>query len=199
MKLYIVRHGNTFKDSEVPRRIGQRTDLPLVESGMIQAHKLGKYFKNNSIKFDLAFSSNLIRTTTTAEIVLSYNSSSLKLNFDVLFTEIDHGMDEGKTDNEIIKRIGSDALYNWETLAIEPEGWSVNKNDRILGWIKFLEEIKKLDNVLIVTSNGAARIALIAFDLLNKVENIKLKTGSFGILEIEKNNSIKVVEWGVQP
>jgi len=196
--LYIVRHGNTFNDTEVPRRIGQFTDLPLVESGIIQAHKLGKYFKNNDIKFDLAFTSNLLRTKTTAEIILSYNSSNLKLNFDDLFTEIDHGIDEGKTDQEIIDRIGSEALISWETLAIEPNGWVINKNLRILGWIKLLERITKFDNVLIVTSNGAARIALIAFDLLKNVENIKLKTGSIGILNID-NNNIQMVEWGIQP
>ena len=199
MNLYIVRHGNTFKDTEVPKRIGQFTDLPLVESGIIQAHKLGKYFKNKDIKFDLAFSSNLLRTKTTAEIILSYNSSNLELNFDDLFTEIDHGIDEGKTDKEIINRIGSEALISWETLAIEPNGWVINKDLRILGWIKLLERITKFDNVLIVTSNGAARIALIAFDLLKNVENIKLKTGSIGILNIENNNNIQMVEWGIQP
>ena len=183
----------------MPRRIGQRTDLPLVETGVIQAHKLGEYFKNKSVKFDLALSSNLLRTKTTAEIILSYNSTNPELNFDDLFTEIDHGIDEGKTDREIILRIGSEALINWETKAIEPKGWFVNKDSRVRGWIKLLEDIRHLNDVLIVTSNGAARIALIAFDLLNKEDNIKLKTGAIGILNVDNKNKIKVVEWGVQP
>ncbi len=40
--LYIVRHGNTFEPDEPPRRIGRRTDLPLVESGRAKEDKLGQ-------------------------------------------------------------------------------------------------------------------------------------------------------------
>ena len=38
----IVRHGNTFDGNEPVRRIGARTDLPLVASGFDQARALGQ-------------------------------------------------------------------------------------------------------------------------------------------------------------
>ena len=43
-RIFIIRHGNTFESSADARRIGARTDIPLVESGHAQAARLGVWF-----------------------------------------------------------------------------------------------------------------------------------------------------------
>lgn len=43
--LIIARHGNTFGPDDTPTRVGARTDLPLVESGIQQARLLGTHLR----------------------------------------------------------------------------------------------------------------------------------------------------------
>jgi probable phosphoglycerate mutase len=62
---YIVRHGQT--DWNVQRLIQGQIDIPLNETGEKQAQEAAKQFKK--IKFDLAFSSDLMRAHRTAEII----------------------------------------------------------------------------------------------------------------------------------
>ena len=48
-RFFIVRHGNTFGPGEVLRRVGARTDIPLVPSGEEQAQALGAWFAEQGI------------------------------------------------------------------------------------------------------------------------------------------------------
>ncbi len=59
--IYIVRHGQT--DYNVKGKYAGRTDIPLNEKGIEQAHELHEILKE--IKFDLVFSSPLQRTLKT--------------------------------------------------------------------------------------------------------------------------------------
>jgi broad specificity phosphatase PhoE len=72
MRAFIVRHGNTFAAREEPRRIGARTDLPLVESGRAQAEALAAHFAAQGIRFARCLCSPLLRTRQTAAIVAPY-------------------------------------------------------------------------------------------------------------------------------
>jgi len=63
---YIVRHGET--DWNNKKVVQGHTDIPLNKTGQNQAKEIAKKFKD--IKFDLAFSSDLLRTKHTAEIIL---------------------------------------------------------------------------------------------------------------------------------
>ena len=63
--LYIVRHGET--EWNVQKRIQGQTDSLLTSIGEYQAKTLANKFK--SIKFDAAFSSDLLRAKRTADII----------------------------------------------------------------------------------------------------------------------------------
>jgi uncharacterized phosphatase len=62
---YLVRHGET--DWNKQRIIQGQTDVPLNATGEQQAKEAAKHFKK--IKFDLAFSSDLLRAKRTTEII----------------------------------------------------------------------------------------------------------------------------------
>lgn len=64
--VYVVRHGET--DWNIVGRIQGHTDIPLNDLGLQQAHMLKEKLKG--IEFSGAFSSNLSRAHTTAEILL---------------------------------------------------------------------------------------------------------------------------------
>jgi len=79
MNLFIVRHGNTFLPGQKITRVGANTDVSLVESGILQAHDLGLYFRNENIFFDRVYCSSLVRTFKSAEIIIDYQINKLNI------------------------------------------------------------------------------------------------------------------------
>ncbi|MBM3402015.1 MAG: histidine phosphatase family protein [Bacteroidetes bacterium] len=200
MNLYVVRHGNTFLENQVPVRIGQKTNLPLVESGVNQALELGKYFLREKIIFDLVFCSFLDRTKQTADLIMNYQPFRILPIQDVLFNEIDHGIDEGKSDTEIKLRIGEKALFDWDRYGIVPEGWIVDEENRKKEWRIFINKYKdKFENILVVTSNGSARFLLKSFNFSNDIPNLKLQTGSFSKINFQDENRVVIKQWDKRP
>ena len=65
MKLYIIRHGETYWNIE--GRLQGRTDIELTPSGISIADRSSQGMKN--IRFDYIFSSPLKRAYKTAEII----------------------------------------------------------------------------------------------------------------------------------
>lgn len=67
MKIYYVRHGQTFHNRD--GKWNGFVDSILTGGGVHQAYNLGH--KTKDVKFDIAFTSPLLRTRQTAEIMLS--------------------------------------------------------------------------------------------------------------------------------
>jgi 2,3-bisphosphoglycerate-dependent phosphoglycerate mutase len=202
-KLFIARHGNTFDKGDVLLRVGKKTDIPLSQSGIKQAIKLGEFFTDEAIEFDEIFSSNLKRTKETARIVLEKMSrSDVNVIPMDIFDEIDYGPDEGKPEEEVAARVGREAIVRWDKEAIAPEGWGVDIEKIKSNWIKFAESIKDSDEtILIVTSNGIARFApYILNDPGHFIENnnIKLSTGAVSSLSYNEGEW-KVNYWNKRP
>jgi broad specificity phosphatase PhoE len=199
--LYIVRHGNTFGPDEVPRRIGRRTDLPLVESGRAQAEALGIWFEAQGIRFDRAMTSPLLRTRETAALILARQSDPPAMEAEEWLAEIDHGPDENKPEPAVIDRIGVDALKAWDTHSIPPQDWLVDREARLDGWRGLFAQ-RDSGNTLLVTSNGAARFALLADPDLAaqaaRLPSLKLRTGAFGVIRVGEP-SLHVLAWDRRP
>lgn len=202
--LIIARHGNTFGPDETPTRVGARTDLPLVESGREQARKIGKYLSENRLIPDVVYTSHLKRTIETAEIAIKESGVSNPTYQLDMFNEVDYGPDEDKTEDEVISRIGAQAIKDWDEKAIVPDGWIVDPDDIIENWHKFEDQIRAHDDnetVLVVTSNGIARFAPhITGDFEGFAANhkIKISTGALAILE-HKDGAWSVKEWNLKP
>lgn len=202
--LIIARHGNTFGPNDTPTRVGARTDLPLVESGKEQARKIGAYLKRNSLIPDVVYTSNLRRTIETAEIAIKESGVSNPIFQLDIFNEIDYGPDENKTEDEVIARIGEQAIEDWDKHAIVPDGWNINTDEVIQNWLGFEDQIRAFDDnetILVVTSNGIARFAPHItgnFDGFAAQNNIKLSTGTLAVLE-HKDGQWKISEWNLKP
>jgi len=202
--LIIARHGNTFEPGDTPTRIGARTDLPLVEKGRSQAAALGRYIKQHRLIPDVVYSSKLKRTIETAEIAVRESGVTNPVFSLDIFNEIDYGPDENKLEDEVIARIGKDAIEQWDARAIVPDGWKVEPHQMIKNWHDFADQIRAHDDnetVLVVTSNGVARFAPHLtgdFDGFRAAHNLKLATGAIGILDY-KDNRWSVREWNIKP
>ncbi len=202
--LIIARHGNTFGPEDTPTRVGARTDLPLVEKGEEQARAIGKYLSENRSVPDAVYTSHLLRTIQTARIAIKESGVTNPIYQLDIFNEIDYGPDENKTEEEVIARIGAEAIKEWDENAIPPDGWLVNPDEIIENWKQFADQICAHDDnetVLVVTSNGIARFVPHItgdFEEFQAEHNIKLSTGALGILKHE-DNRWSVKEWNIKP
>lgn len=197
----IVRHGDTFEPGAPPRRIGARTDLPLVESGERQARLLRAAFDAAALRFERAWTSPLRRTRDTAATLLAGRDVAAE-TADWLI-EIDHGPDEGAPESAVRARIGEPALAAWDRDAVPPPGWRIDAARRIADWRAALaERARHAGDALIVTSSGAARFALLCHTALacdaRALPSSKLRTGAWGRLTL-RDGAWRIVEWDRRP
>lgn len=201
--LIIARHGNTFGPDDTPTRVG-KTDLPLVEKGREQAKAIGRYLREHKLIPDVVYSSQLQRTYETAQIAIKESGISNPIFQLDIFNEIDYGPDENKTEDEVIARIGKEAIEEWDTHAVVPDGWKVNPPEIIRNWHNFADQICAHDDeetVLAVTSNGIARFAphiTGKFEEFSTSNKIKLATGALAILRHEKGQWF-IKDWNIKP
>lgn len=195
----IVRHGNTFAPGEAPRRIGLRTDIPLVASGQDQARALGAAFAGDA-PFDHIFTSPLRRTRETAELIGAQQAKPPPAQPCDWLAEIDHGPDEDQPEDVVQARIGAAALTAWDAAATPPPGWTVDAEPRLQSWRALLEQAS--GRILIVTSNGAARFALLAHPDLREqaalLPSMKLRTGAWGCI-VRDDAGLRIDAWDVRP
>ncbi len=196
--LIVARHGNTFEDGEPPRRVGKRTDLKLTEKGRAQARAIGKWLKDNNLMPDAVYSSTLQRTIETAKLAVGETGVTQPVYQLAIFDEIDYGLDENKTEDEVVARLGPETLKAWDREGIVPPGWRADPAEIIRNWQGFAERIREHDDnevILAVTSNGIARFAPF---LAGAISQSKLPTGALAVIRFE-DGSWKIKEWGTIP
>ncbi len=202
--LIVARHGNTFEDGETPRRVGARTDLPLTARGRLQGRAIGLWLKDNTLIPDVVYSSVLQRTVETAKLAVQETGVKQPVFQLAIFNEIDYGPDEDRPEDEVVARIGKDALKAWEEQAVVPEGWKADPAAIIDNWQGFGRRVREHDDneiVLAVTSNGIARFAPHLtgdFDGFAAAHGLKLATGALGILR-HADNRWTVEHWNIRP
>lgn len=199
-RIVICRHGNTFDKGDVVTRVGARTDLPLSISGIDQARGLAKHFKSDTsgFNFELAFCSSLLRTYQTADFILTSGHKVKSLTILEFLTEIDYGEDENKPEEDVVARVGHDAIKLWDEKAVPPEGWDVNPKALIQSWKSFFKQYQNQNcDILVMTSNGIARFALDAVDEIATDAPRKLRTAAYGIVDIENGHS-KLTAWDIR-
>jgi 2,3-bisphosphoglycerate-dependent phosphoglycerate mutase len=199
-RLIIARHGNTFGPGDTPTRVGARTDLPLVESGIKQARHIGAYFKHHQIIPDVVYTSELKRARQTAE----HTGLTTPITQLACFNEIDYGPDENKPEPDVIARVGTEALDAWNQDAVVPPGWLVDPQAIIQSWLDFGAMLRTQhtgQTVFVVTSNGIARFAPCLtgdFKSFCEAYSIKLKTGALASFS-HINNTWTVDDWNINP
>ncbi|WP_230849122.1 histidine phosphatase family protein [Legionella saoudiensis] len=204
-RLLIARHGNTFAPGEIVRRVGT-TDLPLVESGLLQGYALGAYLKQERLIPDVIFTSTLQRTIQTAEQAQKAMGTQLPMENLSIFNELDYGPDENQPEENVVARLGKEALAAWEAQALVPSGWQVSPAEIITNWQHFAEHLRQQyqgKTCLVITSNGIARFAPYLtgdFAAFSAQYPIKIATGALCIFTNELRSSVwNCLGWNVKP
>lgn len=190
--LIIARHGNTFGPGEEPRRVGGRTDLPLVARGRAQGLALGRALARTSLVPERVLCSRLSRARETAALALRAAGWALPLRAVKALNEIDYGPDENVAEWRVRARIGAAALAAWERESRPPPGWHVDPAESRRRWLRLAGGLPCVS--FIVTSNGVARFA-------PGLESrpAKLATGAYGIITRAPGEGWAVQAWNVRP
>ena len=88
--IYLIRHGRTSQNLE--KRLQGRSDLPLDETGVEQARRLGEFFRAQGVSFDRVLSSPLRRAVQTARLAAG---EGLPIETDARLIEMDYSPYEG--------------------------------------------------------------------------------------------------------
>lgn len=196
-RLLIVRHGDTFLPGEAPRRIGARTDLPLTPRGETQAGEVAAWLRAGGIEPDLALTGPLQRATRTARLLLAALPRPCPLREAGWLDEVDYGPDEGRPEDEVVARIGAEALARWDRTAEPASGWPVDRAARIAACGAEIAALP-VGKTLLVTSNGTARFLLLALGLGAGQPSLKLRTGAIGEVQIA-GTAARLCRWNVRP
>jgi alpha-ribazole phosphatase len=154
LRLYLIRHGEVV--GAASGKLLGRTDTPLSERGLQQAHELAEAL--STAQLSAVYSSDLQRASTTAEIIAK--RSKLRVQENSAWCEIDMGEWEGKTVDalndaapQLVGQLfGDPALFEY------PEGESfANFTSRIHGALDKLLMAHGSGNVALIAHGGVCR------------------------------------------
>ncbi len=146
LEVYLIRHGET-DFNKAKEGFKQAKNMSLNSTGRLQASLLRDSLKN--ISFDYIFSSNLLRTQETTNII--FNKYTIR--FDTRLREYKHGKynpDSDEWKNEY-RRLMNTGLKKEDIRPFGGENiWDVIKRVK-----EFIEEISLLDGRVAVVSHSA--------------------------------------------
>lgn len=195
MNVIFSRHGNTFSVNDPVVWVGATQDLPLVDSGLLQAKSLASALQKADIHLKAVFCSPLKRTYDYATIVLEQLHSTLKPIVDRRLNEIDYGNWAGLSHRQIQEIDEHEELSAWENLSAWPKNaaWLGSPAHMHKEIREFSEDLvahyDPSDVILVMTSNGRLRyfLKLIPglFNQYVKNKQFKVATGNICLLTYE--------------
>lgn len=174
-KLILIRHGQSTYNEE--NRFTGWKDVDLTKKGVKEATNAAKLLKDS--KFDLAFTSNLIRAQKTLDIILKNLNISLPIIKDEALNERDYGSLVGQNKHDAAKIFGEDQVQIWRRSydIPPPEGESLKMTlERTVPY--YIAEIAPLlsqNKNIIVSAHGNSIRSIVMHLLKVKKEDI-LKT-----------------------
>ena len=177
-KLIIVRHGQT--QMNVEGIFFGKLNPGLNEHGKMQCKRTAEILKKYD--YDAIYSSDLLRAAETAELV---NYSKLPITFDKRLQEIDFGIFEGLSYNEIQEKYPEEcekSKNEWKTFDFVTGESLVELQNRA---VKFVESLDKTKDNLVVTHWGVINCILSWYfsDELKSYWKYSVENGGICIIE----------------
>lgn len=198
MKIYMIRHGETNWNQE--NRLQGKMDIPLNENGIWLAGQAAKRFE--SVDFDLAYTSPLLRARQTAEAILK--GRNVPLYEDKRIEEIGFGEYEGMVYTKTYSDIPDE---NFSYFFRKPEAYQPAPcGERIE---ELLEREKDFlcdlftnpnlqDKTILVSTHGAALAGLLSVIKQKEVKdfwNCKLhKNCGYSVVEVRDGEAVIIAE-----
>ncbi len=184
---YILRHGHSLRNQKnIVCCWPEKNKCPLTNKGKEQVKKIAKGFKSK--KIDIIFSSDLLRTKQTAEIVGKELDISPK--FDKRLREFDAGIFNGKPVKLAYQYYGKYLEEIFEKRFPKGENYTDVKK-RVYGFLKEIEKKYKGKNILIISHELPLSMLRVAVKGVSNEEffsfrkKYKLDVGEFEKIEFK--------------
>jgi len=151
LHIYVFRHGETYYNRS--RRFTGRVNSRLTPKGIKQSNVIAEKLRKKT--FQIAFKTNLSRSSDSLKIVLKYHSECEKVIVDDRIIERSYGDFEGKFHKIVIKKYGKRQFDVWHrSYDVPPPGGESIKmvEKRVLPFIKDLIALIKRERANVVIS-----------------------------------------------
>lgn len=168
MVFLVLRHGqSTWNRKSV---LAGWNNIHLTDQGINEAKHAALLLKK--YKFDYVFTSDLVRTIQTCDIIQRQLEQDFKIISSSALKERNYGILTGKTKDELNKLYGALQVQKWRRSywGRPPEGESLDDVKHRFGYY-FNDNIKPLikqnKNVLIISHSNALRSFFVHLDIMN--------------------------------
>ena len=194
--LVLVRHGQS--EWNLKNLFAGWRDPDLTELGVEEAKAGGKALAEYGIKFDVAFTSVLVRAQRTCQMVLdAVGQSSLETICDQALNERDYGDLAGLNKDDARKRWGEEQVHIWRrSYDVQPPCGESLRDTGARVWPYYLTEILprvlRGQTVLVAAHGNSLRSLVMVLDRLSKEEILALNLAT-GVPMVYKLNADSTV------
>ena len=199
-KLYLIRHGQSTYNLE--NRFTGWKDVDLTKLGMSQAKEAAQLLSGH--KFDIAFTSDLLRAQKTLDIILN----ELELNLEILknqaLNERDYGDLVGQNKGEAADKFGTEQVQIWRRSfdTPPPNGESLKMTlERTLPYFNSVIKPHLINGKNVILSAHGNSIRSIIMDLFkyNPDQILKTEVGWCEPVIYTFNNNGKIIDFELIP
>jgi len=195
--LVLVRHGQS-QWNEKNLFTGWK-DPDLTEKGEKEAKEAGLALKESGYKFDIMFTSVLLRAKRTGKLILEQmGQEDLKTFENEALNERNYGDLAGLNKDDARKKWGEDQVHKWRrSFDIAPPGGESLKMtaERVLPYFEetILPLLKEKSEILVAAHGNSLRALVMQLDKLNSDEVVKLEipTGMPICYSINEHGQVK--------
>jgi len=194
--LVLVRHGQS--EWNLKNLFTGWRDVDLTDTGTQEAKAAGRRLADRGLKFDIAYTSALIRAQKTCQYILdAVGQSELQTIRDQALNERDYGDLAGLNKDDARARWGEEQVHIWRrSYDIAPPGGESLRDTGARVWPYYLHDIQphalRGGTVLIAAHGNSLRALMMALDGLSKEEVVKLELAT-GIPVIYRLNADSTV------
>jgi 2,3-bisphosphoglycerate-dependent phosphoglycerate mutase len=180
--LVLVRHGQS--DWNLKNLFTGWRDIDLTEKGVAEAREAGRKLKAQGIKFDVAFTSALIRAQRTLDLMLQEMAQTgIPVFKDQALNERDYGDLSGLNKDDARKKWGEEQVHIWRrSYDVAPPGGESLKDTlaRTLPYYvtEILPRVLRGERVLVAAHGNSLRALVMVLEKLDKQSILKREIGT---------------------
>ena len=194
--LVLLRHGQSAWNLENLFTGWKNPDLtPL---GIEEAKAAGQRLAKRGIKFDVAFTSALVRAQNTLKLALAEMKQTVPTTEDQALNERDYGDLSGLNKDEARKKWGEEQVHIWRrSYDISPPGGESLKDTvaRTLPYYcqKILPHVLRGENVLVAAHGNSLRALVMVLDGLSPdtIPSVELATGVPLVYKLNADSTVE--------
>ncbi len=181
--LVLVRHGQSAWN--LKNLFTGWRDVGLTENGVKEAHVAGRKLKTLGLRFDVAFTSALVRAQHTLDLVLDEMAQkNIPVFKDQALNERDYGDLAGLNKDDAREKWGDDQVHIWRrSYDVAPPGGESLKDTaaRVLPYYiqEILPRVLRGDNVIVAAHGNSLRALVMVLERLsaNEIVAREIATG----------------------